>query len=241
MGQKELKKLIALNNEEAGRMVNSYFLEYVKAILMDKNANNGKILITKLKEYLQIIKRENSYYKYLLKNFAKIRNEDAYDDLLFNLDILNEKSYLYYDHLLEDYEQNKESNYNFVSSKDFKSLIERKDYEEKTVSLVMSFEDVFRYFSNEDAVYYLVTRTKILKDASDYYGCYLIEDKGIIKDVNICVPPVDDWSSLLINIYLYQVGIIAFNNIGKLANFSYNELANNAVLKFKEKQLVIDK
>lgn len=233
MQKKELKELIRLNIDEALNLTKEYLQVYAISFIYDKNAEKRKILKEKLKEYLSIIKEENKYYEFLLKNIDKIKNEDKLNDILNRLDILNNKTYLYFNSILCEYENNIYED-KIVPFKDFKMLNERDDLKEEIIALTTSFYDILNYFSKDDAIYYLVPRTKFLDDADEFYGCF-IDENG---EIRICIPDIKDKESLEKCIYLYKVGILLYHNLDKnFSNNTYDILAQNELAKFKEKQL----
>ncbi len=237
--QEEIKELIKLNNQELLSVIKNYLLVYTNSLLKENNSNNRKILMSKLKEYINTIKEENSYYKYLLNNLSKIRNTEALDNLLYKMDYLNEITFSYYDKLLRDYEENIPLQRDFkCPSKDFSTINDREDLKEEAISLTISFYDLLKYFSKEDAMHYLVPRSKFISDANDFYGCYLIEDGNILKDIKLCLPPIKDQKSLEKCVYLYEIAILMYYHLHSdvpKADFRY--LAMHEVNKFKERKL----
>lgn len=73
---------------------------------------------------------------------------------------------------------------------------------------------------NEEIFNY-IQKNRILFDYRDedqriFIGCYYICNKqGILQQINICVPFIDNQITLLINIHEYIHAIESFNNIGK--------------------------
>ena len=236
MQKKELKELIRLNIDEALKQTKEYLQVYVISFLHNKNADKRKILKEKLKEYLSIIREENKYYEFLLKNLDKIKNEDSLDVILNKLDTLNEKTYLYFNAICTECESSicMREDRDIIPFKDFKTLKERKDLKEETIALATSFYDILNYFSKDDAIYYLVPRTKFLDNADEFYGCFVDEN----EEIRICMPYIKDKESLEKCIYLYEAGILLYHNLNKnISNKTYDMLAQNGLAKFKEKQL----
>ncbi len=240
MHEKELKDLIKLNKIEALTEIKEYFLVYLISLFKDENSDRRKTLAKELKEYLSNIKEENKYYNFLLKNITKIRSEESFQSLLDKMDLLNEKNYLYFENLLKEYEDDLtlQRQSPLATKKDFKTLLERNDLKAQAISLTTTFYDLMQYFSKNDAMYYLVPRTKFLEEATDFYGCFIKEDNSIIKEIRLCLPPIKDQKSLEECIYLYEIAIQMYHHLNsEFPKADYRLLAEQEVYKFKEKQL----
>ena len=237
--QKELKQLKKLNKKEFLTLAKEYYLTSFLSLLKDKNYKRRKALLEKLHEYGEIIKEENSYYSYLLENISKIRNVEEYDRIMDFLDVLNEKTYAYFERVLLEYEEflmNDKENFAFPY-RDFQTLLERKDLKEDVKSLTFSYYDLMKYFSNEDAIYYLVPRTKFLDD-QEYWGLYTIEKDNLLEEIRLCVPKIKDKKSLEECIYLYAAGIMMHKYLNRLVpDIDFSKLASYEVDIFKKKML----
>lgn len=241
MEKYELQQIINLNNLEFLMMVKEYLPIYIKSLLCDNNLkNNRKVLLQKLNEYKYIIKQENAYMKYIKNNFLELKNVASLNEVLGKLDILNEKTYCYYDSVLKEFEEN--SN-NIVPLKSFKTLLETREYESEVKGLFLTDKDLEYYYQKEDAYYYLKEHTKIidvdLERGLDFYGCYPTVVGNVLQKINICVPPITDLKSMLINIHEYRHGIDLFSYLGKkVPEIDYEVIAKAEEDRFVKKYLL---
>lgn len=140
----ELKEIISLNKSAALLLTKEYLKVYLVSLIKDYNGvENRKILIEKLKEYYATVREENDYMRFLLDNLEKVTDYEMLDKLLDDLDLVNEMTYLYYDKVLMEYEDNMfygTLERKIVPVKDFKSIVENSDYLNTVLELVLSAE-----------------------------------------------------------------------------------------------------
>ena len=238
--QEELKELIKLNKKEALLVIKDYLSLYFYSFIKDKDNTRRNILLEKLKEYLAIIKEENKYYKFLIENIHKIKDEEAFDAILDKLDVLNEKTYNYFDNILLQYDDslNQEESNEINLTKDFKTLLERTDIKEETISLTTTFYDVINYFSKDDAMTYLVPRTKFLESGEDLFGCFLKDEDNILKEIRLVLPQIKNKETLEECIYLYEMGILMYHHLySEVPKGDFRSLAIREIDIFKKQQL----
>jgi hypothetical protein len=123
----EIIEIIHLNKIEALTMIKEYLLTYMYSVISDLEGRNQRIiLMNKLKEYLSTIKCENNYLNQILSNLNNM-SELEVNNFLNKLDRLNEKTYIYYDNILKEYEDNiyyGDKRKNFIPYKNFKNINE---------------------------------------------------------------------------------------------------------------------
>lgn len=220
----ELKKIIFLNKCEALNLTKEYFMMYLVSLLKDYNGSDKRrLLIEKLKEYYKTIKEENDYMRYLLRNIDSIKNEEKLNDILNGLDILNERTYLYFDNILKEYEDNiffDNLERKILPYKDFQTILEDDAYLENVLGLTLGTGDLETYYTEEKEAYkYLSDNTKTLdvpvEEGMDFYGCFLKEDEknGTLREVKLCVPRITDLETMCINISIYRCGLDLFKYI----------------------------
>ncbi len=240
----ELKHIIFLNKLEIISMTKEYFLVYLISLIKDFNGRNNRIvLIEKLKEFYSCVKLENKCIKYLLKNLDKVTNEKVLNEVLDDLDLLNEKTYLYFNTILSEYENNmycKDLSRSIIPFKYFKTINENNKYLEEILGLTLNYGDLEEFYKDEKAFKFLKSKVKIIDsqsfDGMPFYGCYpQIDDKTkIVTDIKICVPKITDLKSMLINIHEFKHGIDIYPYIGSyLPNLNYECVARNYEEKFK--------
>ena len=239
--QEELKELKKLNKKEFLTLAKEYYLTSFLSLFKNKNPQGRKLLLEKLKEYFEIIQMENTYYNHFIKNISKIRNTDGYEDLIDSLDILNEKTYMYFDRILKEYEtflMSDEETFT-LPYKDFDTILERTDLKEDAKSLTFSYYDLMQYFSSEDAMYYLVPRTKIIENHPEFHGLFVKEQNNLLKEIKLCIPPIKDRQSLEECVYFYKAGILMHEYLGRQipGNIDFSKLASYEVDSFKKKVL----
>ncbi len=236
---KELKQNKHLNRLEFLALTKSYLATYFMSLVNGDDKENRKILLTNLKDYLLITKEENAYLSYLISNFDKIKDFDTLDFLLDKIDLVNEVTFKHFNSLSEEYLKALESKdgYSFPT-KPIPSLITDDSIKKEVIGLTLSKDDLLSYYHKEDAIYYLLDHTKTidtnLKDTS-FYGCYPITDKDILKEIKICVPPISNLKSMLINIHEYRHGIDLYPFLGKnYQEYNYEPLAKQEEVNFQK-------
>ena len=205
----ELRRLIKLNQQELLFQTKEYFGVYLLSIISDpKGKKHREILLEKWKEYQQIIKEENKYLNYIIKNHEKIRDWEEASEIIDDLDILNQLTYIHYDNILKEYEEMITSDQltrEMTPSRNFKTLLERTDYLERILGLTLTEKDLETYYQKEPSWNYLKEQTKILsgtlKDTKAYFGCYPQIEEDILIGIKICVPPITNLESMKINIH----------------------------------------
>lgn len=222
----EIRKIIFLNKCEALCLTKEYFVMYLVSLMKDsRGSEKRKVLIEKLKEYYEIVREENNYMRFLLKNKTSIENEEKLNDILDNLDILNEKTYIHYDNILKEYEDNiffDNLERKIVPYKSFQTIVEDDSYLEEILGLTLGINDLEAYYAEEAGAFnYLRGNTKIidvpLDEGMDFYGCYLKTEKaGVLTGINICVPKITDLKSMCINISIFRCGLDLYQYIGSV-------------------------
>ncbi len=240
MEKLEIKELIKLNNLEINNLTREYLLVYLKLLLGIKDSQETrKHLLNDLKQFISSICLENRYMRYIYKNSSLIRNEMALDELLDNLDYLNERTFNYFEHILSEYENGD----NAFTPRDFKILSEIDKYREQVLGLFLTETDLMTYYQTEDAIYYLRERQKLLpgdniEKEMPYYGCYKIEEGGILREIRTCVPKITSLETMLINIHEYKHGIILYPYIGKKSpDYDTEYLCKQEEQNFRKKYL----
>lgn len=123
----ELVEMIHLNKIEALTMIKEYILTYIYSLVTDSNGKKRRnILINKLKEYLKTIKCENNYLNLILSNLDCLSEEEI-NKFLDKIDRINENTYIYYDNILKEYEDNiyfGDTNRSIIPYKSFDTITE---------------------------------------------------------------------------------------------------------------------
>lgn len=197
--------------------VNTYFrLLFTE----DSDPKLRSSLLKSIYDYYLITKEENKYLHFIQRNSKQIQNLETLSSILEDLDELNERTYYFYQSLLETYELPMQDKTFFKSlyEKDFKTLIETRKYEAELLGLFLTEKDLDAYYQKEDAYYYLKERTKIWNSSAEegkgYFGLFTEEDGNTIKEIKLCVPKITDLKTMLINIHEFKHGISLYPFIG---------------------------
>ncbi len=169
---KELKENKRLNRLEVLSLAKSYLPIYITTT--DKEYR--KELLTNLKKYLLVVRKENTYLTYLINNFDKIRDFEGLDTILNNIDIINEDNYKHFDALEEKYINN---------------ILSDDSLEKEIIGLTLSKEDLVNYYHKNDAIYYLLEHSKVLDtnlEDTSFYGCFPIIKEDKLEEIKVCVP-----------------------------------------------------
>ncbi len=235
----EVKKSKHLNRLEFLSLAKSYLATYFISLANGDDKENRKALLTNLKDYLLITKEENAYLSYLISNFDKIKGIDTLYSLLDRIDLLNEVTFKYFNSLGEKYLDALESkeSYSFPT-KPIPSLLTDDSIKKEVIGLTLSQDDLLNYYQKEDAIYYLFEHTKILDTNltdTTFYGCYPTIKDNILKGIRICVPPINNLNSMLINIHEYRHGIDLYPYLGKpYQEDDYEIMAKQEEIKFQK-------
>lgn len=248
----ELKEIIHLNKLEALLLTKEYFLMYLVSLIKDyRGKEKRKTLIDKLMEYYLTVKEENAYLRFLVDNINSINNEEALNRILDNLDLLNEQTYIYYDSILKEYEDNiccDSLDRKIVPYRRFKVLTSRNDYLEELLGLTLTVSDLKDYYCSFKCFEKLFNDAKVIdvpfEVGKDFYGCYLKEDEAteILMEVNVCVPKIIDLESMCVNVSLFKQGLEVSTFIGEVVpELDYEQIGKTEEKKFKEEYLKVEK
>lgn len=210
------------NVEELFTMFKDYIEVYFKSLLLNRNGyNSRKDLRKHILDYYLIIKEENSYIKFISDNYDKIKNKETLLDILDDLDLINEKTYNYYQHILSECDDliYKKSDLGINTKKKFETIIETTRYKEEIKGLFLNEQDLYNYYQHEDAYYYLNEHNKVLDTSIErgmpFFGCFPKKENGIINEISLCTPKINDLSTMLINIHEFKHGIALYPYLGK--------------------------
>ena len=216
---KELKENKRLNRLEVLSLAKSYLPIY--STTNDKEYR--KELLTNLKKYLSVVRKENTYLTYLINNFDKIRDFEGLDTIVNNIDIINEDNYKYFDAL---------------EAKHINNVLSDDSLEKEIIGLTLSKEDLVNYYHKNDAIYYLLEHSKVLDtnlEDTSFYGCFPIIKEDKLEEIKVCVPPINNLKSMLINIHEYKHGIDLYPYLGKsYIEQDYEVLARNEEINFQK-------
>lgn len=240
MEKSELRKIRIENIEEFLIMAKEYMEIYIKLLFQKFSSQDLRSELLKyLQEYQLIIKEENMYMKFIIENSQRIRNTETLYSILDALDLLNERSYNYYQSILAEYERmiEKQRKTTIYSKRDFPTLTETSKYKEELLGLLLTTSDLDSYYQHEDAYQYLKQHTKVLnideEEGMPYFCCFLKEENGLLKELNLCVPKITNLKSMLINIHEYKHGITLYPYLGKrIPRYNYEQEAKNEEKKF---------
>ncbi len=91
------------NINEFLSMARDYWYTYIKKLAYGYHDSSLDFYLLKsIFEYYKITKKENSYFTFLTKNYKKIKNLETLYSILDDIDRLNEKTYYFYQSILEE-------------------------------------------------------------------------------------------------------------------------------------------
>lgn len=246
MEENELIKMKIENIEEFLIMLKDYLEIYFKLLLQKFSSQMlRKELLKYLQEYRSIIKEENRYIRFIIQNNKDIQNIEALYKILDALDLLNERTYKYYQSILvqceEMIEQKKEKT--IYNKREFTTLTETSKYREELLGLLLTTNDLDRYYQDEVSYQYLKHHTKVLnvneEEGIPYFGCFLEEENNKLKELNLCVPKITNLKTMLINIHEFKHGIALYPYLGKkIPIYNYEKEAKEEEQQFISQYLL---
>lgn len=227
-------------------MIRDYWYTYIKKVAFGYHDSSLSIYLLKsIFEYYKITRKENTYLSFIMENYKKINNLESLYGTLDEMDELNEKTYLFYQSILEECERSIQSNIPFKASftRNFQTLTETDQYEAELLGLLLTEEDLDRYYQKEDAYYYLKERSKVWNCSAEegvgYFGLFTENDGNLIKEINLCVPKITDLKTMLINIHEFRHGISLYPYRGStIPNFDFEKEAELEEKHFISKYLL---
>lgn len=171
-----------------------------------------------IKEYFKITKEENYYLSILIKNLSKI-DEVALEDFLLSLDSVNKNTLEYYYGCIESIEDAIDMNREYRCirpKKNFDTLIETDSYKKEICGLLLTEDDIHKFFNYEKEFLGYVNERKIYVDDLCWYGVYpkIIDNK--VVDFNIMVPKVTSLTNAYIYVHELKHAYDMYNLIGKV-------------------------
>lgn len=221
MEKSDFRKTKFDNMTEFLSMCRDYWYAYIKKLASGYHDPSLDIYLLKsLIEYYKITRKENTYLSFIMRNYQEINNLEKLYSILDDMDELNEKTYLFYQSILEECESFIQSNVPFKPScvRGFETLNETEKYEAELLGLLLTEKDLDKYYQKEEAYYYLKERTKVwncsAKEGIGYFGLFTEDDGDIIKEIKLCVPKIIDLETMLINVHEFKHGISLYPYIG---------------------------
>lgn len=240
--KQELISIEKQNIEELILITKDCFELYLYSLIRYKSLNSyNKIIYNIWKEFYYNIKKEKTILNFLLKKYEKLNLSDVYL-FLDELDILNEKTYLYYDNILLLTEEaiDLDKSYHIEKQKEFETLIENNKYELEALGLTINFDDIKDFLNfKEDFWVYIKNKIRIIDLKQDMHMepevVYML-DKNILTDMRVMIPEVKDLKTVLINIHELTHAYDLYLLLGKEICNSDLYYENKAKLKEKEFQ-----
>lgn len=246
MQKGDFRKTKRDNIEEFLSMSSDYINTYFRLMMAGNHDVSLKNEFFKsLFEYYKIMRKENMYLSFIMKNYKKVRSLETLYRILDDLDELNEKTYYFYQSVLEEYE-NLEEDYvssNIRNKPSFDTLLETTRYEEELLGLLLTERDLDNYYKKENAYPYLKERTKVCNVSAEegigYFGLFTENDGEIITGIKLCVPQIVNLKTMLINVHEFKHGISLYPYIGyAIPNFDFETEAKMEEKRFVTKYLL---
>lgn len=246
MEKNDFRKTKFDNITELLSMSRDYWYAYIKKLASGYHDFSLDIYLLKsLFEYCKITMKENTYLSFIMKNYKKISNLEKLYSILDDMDELNEKTYLFYQSILEECERFTQSNVPFKAScvRGFETLNETNKYEVELLGLLLTEKDLDKYYQKEETYYYLKERTKVWNCSAEEgirdFGLFTVDDGDIIKEIRLFVPRIVDLKTMLINVHEFKHGISLYPYIGSSEpDFDFEKEAKLEEERFVSKYLL---
>lgn len=205
-------------------MFGNWFLSYLYCLVRfgiehEVTKDTGKAF----KEYLDIIREEKRLFSIMLK-YAKSENYDLLNGLLEDLNMLSFKTEEYYAQFFSDVKDSailKQSWRGKRPIKNFETLIETDEYQERLSSLQVTFLDVKNFLNYEEEFWQYFDENVKWFDTLDvsleeeFYVGYSLDDNDCIDELELVLPEVIDLQTALCLIDCLQNAYELYKLLGK--------------------------
>ena len=218
MTKMTIEDRISLNAIEARELCRSYIEYALNALICGYiNIEELKNLFKQVKNYSDEVELESKYLK-ILETYKHRISERDLDFILKRIDYLNECTYNYYEGFGEYYVEH--ANFDSRPSEPLRSVPSLKNntsITDEIVGYTLTKHDINSYFFGTEAFCYAKDHLKVIDGGSKtwIYGAHVKDDHGIIRKINLVVPPVKDLKSALINVHDIRNAIDLYDLIGK--------------------------
>lgn len=219
-----LKKVKQQNREEKVFIFNHFFKSFLNSIIVyGIKSDITKDAISIWKEFKKILKEEQNIHRFVIEYSEKIDFDDCLK-FLDSIDELNEKTLLYYYKCFEDILCACETKCDFRAKhnkKNFDTLLEADEYQNKAVELMLTFEDIKNYFNYEEEFWQFVDKKIKYIDGSIeknklFYGTLMkFDENENLIDIKVIVPNITNLETALVNIHEFKHAYDLYQMMGK--------------------------
>lgn len=219
-----LKEVQHQNREEKVFIFNHFLKSFLKSIIVyGIKSDITKDAINIWKKFKEILKEEQKIHRFVIKYSEKIDFDDCLK-FLDSIDVLNEKTLLYYSKCFEDILSACETKCEFRakhSKKDFDTLLETDEYQDKAVELMLTFDDIKNYFNYEEEFWQFVDKKIKYIDGSIeknklFYGTLMkFDENENLIDIKVIVPNITNLETALVNIHEFKNAYDLYHMMGK--------------------------
>ena len=244
-------KNIKKENIEEIILITKYCLNtYINSVIVfGFNSKVTQDITNVLKEVINIIKEEHNMLNFL-KEYTKDSNVNEVNNFIIELDILNEETIQYYYHVLDGIEDACDIELEWKANrpvKHFKSLIDSYDYHKKLYGLILSTEDIKKFFNYPKEFWNYIDKKTYLLDSrleqnKDFYGVNMkLNEEKYLTDIKIFIPEIINLETALINVHEIKHAYDLYERLGKIIDkdeLEYEETSKKYEQNFKERYLV---
>lgn len=158
------------------------------------------------KEFVRILKEENSLFRFLLNNINVI-NVDAASEFIDGLDDLNEQTVKYYYHVLDDIDEAVELGEEHRakrSPRHFETLTESRSYREEVMALVENSKSIKEFLGYPEEFwelikgkYHTIEMCHEVADGMPFVTSIYDNDHNIVDLRMVCPEPTDLYTALI--------------------------------------------
>ena len=177
------------------------------------------------KELVQVLKEENSLFKFMLKNIYQL-NLDKASELVDQLDDLSYETLGYYYSIISDVEfaadyGDVEKYQKTRNSKAFKTLTETSSYRKQVIALAENTRSIMEFLGYPKEFWEFMkgkySTVEMSHDIADKmpYATYLHDENGVLDDVRVLLPAPTDLYTALIAVQTWEKAYQIYQSIGK--------------------------
>lgn len=233
-------------NIEEHFLVTMYSLKaYVQSLFkFGARSDATKDALRVRKEFIRILKEENSLFRFMLKNLD-IMNLEAASDLIDKLDDLNSTTVLYYYGVLDDIEEAVELDSETRAKRmprHFETLTETNAYRKQVMALAENSKSIKEFLGYPEEFwqfikgkYHTIDMSHEVADGMPFVAT-IQDNDGNISDIRMVCPEPTDLYTALIAIQNYVKAYEIYKAIGtKAKDFKYDDkVAEDIKLKYSQ-------
>lgn len=220
--KKDINEMKSGSVEEMLLIVLYCLRSYFKSLMVfGKDNRVTKDNLNVIKEMFHILRTERKFLNFILKNINLI-DPIAAEEVIKMLDDVNDDTVRYYYDVISDIEEAAELEQEFRGyrpRKEYPTLIKENSYGMEVIALCCDIESIKTVLNYEEEFWnYIKSRTKIIDTSSDISSKMAratpITDDGIIVDIEVLAPKINNLQSSIDAIKVYAKAHSIFKKLG---------------------------